>query len=147
MSYETEKKPLTIGQLARAADVGVETIRFYERQGLLIEPPRRPAIHHRGYRQYPQEIVARLRAIRRAKKLGFSLREIRQLLAWSQDTEPGISEIVGQAQEKLREIDVRIRDLHRMKEALEKLVQSCSEGTGGEFPLIAALGRDENDDW
>ena len=65
-------KPLTIGQVARSAGVGVETVRFYERQGLLEEPARKDS----GYRQYSQDVVARLRFIKRAKELGFSLKEI-----------------------------------------------------------------------
>lgn len=70
-------KPLTIGEVARQAGVGVETVRFYERQGLLEEPERRAS----GYRQYDEEAVAILRFIRRAKELGFTLREIKALLA------------------------------------------------------------------
>lgn len=70
---------LTIGQLARHAGVGVETIRFYEREGLLAEPERRPS----GYRQYPAEVVRRVRFIRHAKELGFTLREIQGLLELS----------------------------------------------------------------
>ncbi|MCH8048022.1 MAG: MerR family transcriptional regulator, partial [Planctomycetes bacterium] len=68
---------LTIGQLARRAEVGVETVRFYEREGLLEEPARRPS----GYRQYDEGVVDRLRFIRRAKQLGFTLKEIRELLS------------------------------------------------------------------
>ena len=72
-------KPLTIGMVARRAGVGVETVRFYERQGLIEEPPRRLS----GYREYPEEVVARLWFIRRAKELGFTLGEIKELLAFS----------------------------------------------------------------
>ena len=70
-------RALTIGQVARQAGVGVETVRFYERQGLLDAPPRRAS----GYRQYAPEMVARLQFIRRAKELGFALKEIRELLS------------------------------------------------------------------
>ena len=66
----------TIGQLARRAGVGIETVRFYEREGLIPEPPRRPS----GYRDYPPETVTRIVFIRRAKDLGFSLKEINELL-------------------------------------------------------------------
>ncbi len=66
-------KPLMIGKVARRAGVGVETIRFYEREGLIAEPPRRES----GYRQYPEEAVSRVRFIRRAKELGFTLKEIK----------------------------------------------------------------------
>ena len=67
---------LTIGEVAKAADIGVETVRFYEREGLIAEPPRRQS----GYRQYPPDTIRRLRFIRRAKDLGFTLKEIGELL-------------------------------------------------------------------
>ncbi len=70
-------KPLTTGKVARHAGVGVETIRFYEREGLIDKPPRREY----GYRQYPQETISRVRFIRRAKKLGVTLKEIKELLS------------------------------------------------------------------
>src|SRR5215470_1541483 len=73
---ETEMETLSIGQVARRAGVGVETVRFYEREGLLEEPPRRAS----GYRQYSEEVVSRLHFIKRAKLLGFSLKEISELL-------------------------------------------------------------------
>ncbi|NIA07441.1 MAG: MerR family transcriptional regulator [Actinobacteria bacterium] len=68
-------EPFTIGKVARHAGVGVETVRFYEREGLIEEPPRKES----GYRQYPEQTVCRIRFIRRAKELGFSLREIKEL--------------------------------------------------------------------
>ncbi len=76
-------KPLTIGKVASRAGIGIETIRFYEREGLIAEPPRRES----GYRQYPEVAVSRLRFIRHAKELGFSLKEIKELFALRVDPE------------------------------------------------------------
>jgi MerR family copper efflux transcriptional regulator len=97
----------TIGQLARRAGVGVETVRFYERQGLLAPPPRGTS----GYRQYPQDAVARLHFIRRAKALGFSLREIRELLSLQVDPTGSSGEVQARAHAKLADIDGTIRTL------------------------------------
>ncbi len=74
-------KPLSIGRVARRAGVGVETVRFYERQGLIEEPPRRMS----GYREYDEDVVSRLGFIRRAKELGFTLKEIKELLSLRRD--------------------------------------------------------------
>src|SRR6266852_273541 len=98
MSLEARNmKPLTIGQVARQAGVGVETVRFYERQGLLEEPSRRES----GYRQYPEDVVARLRFIRRAKELGFSLKEIAELIALRLDPATMCSDIKERAEAKI----------------------------------------------
>src|SRR5207237_9845446 len=82
---------LSIGQVARRAGVGVETVRFYERQGLLEEPPRRAS----GYRQYSEEVVSRLRFIKRAQQLGFSLKEISELLLLRVDAQASCEEVKG----------------------------------------------------
>lgn len=131
---------LTTGRLARLADVGVETIRFYERHGLLPEPPRTPA----GYREYPPETVRRLRFIRRAKELGFTLREIRELLELRMTPGTSCAEIRGRAQEKVDDIEQRIRSLERMRGTLVQLVRSCrGRGPIGECPVLDALEEDE----
>src|SRR5262245_35107394 len=111
-------KPLTIGQVAREAGVGVETVRFYEREGLLDEPARRAS----GYRQYTRDAVARLRFIRRAKELGFTLKEIGELLALRDD--PG-ADVRARAAAHLTDIEARIRDLTRMRGALVQLIDTC----------------------
>src|SRR5919199_5139981 len=92
---------LTIGQIARRAGVGVETVRFYERQGLLEEPARKES----GYRQYPEDVVARLRFIKRAKELGFSLKEIKELLALRVDPATTCAEVKARAQAKVADIE------------------------------------------
>ena len=90
-------KTLTIGQVARRAGVGVETVRFYERQGLLDEPDRRES----GYRQYTEAVILRLRFIRRAKELGFTLKEIRELIALRRDPSATRAEVRQQATAKI----------------------------------------------
>jgi MerR family mercuric resistance operon transcriptional regulator len=99
---------LTIGQLARQAGVGVETIRFYEREGLLAEPGRLPS----GYRQYPPDAVERVKFIRRAQRLGFTLRESRELLDLRDDPDAGQVDVRERATDKLADIDARIAELH-----------------------------------
>jgi MerR family copper efflux transcriptional regulator len=127
---------LTIGQLAKAAGVGVETLRFYERRQLITEPPRRAS----GYRQYPASAVARIRFIKRAKELGFSLKEIDELLSLRAESSGQCAEVYARAQAKVEDISSKIASLKRMKEALTHLAASCSnEGTRGECPILEAL--------
>lgn len=133
-------KSLTIGQVARQAGVGVETVRFYERQGLLEEPQRRAS----GYRQFEQEAVAVLRFIRRAKELGFTLKEIKSLLELRLDTSATRNDVRQQAQAKVADMDAKIADLQRMRDVLQKLISKCHGGgsiTG--CPILEALqGRE-----
>ncbi len=127
---------LTIGQVARAAGVGRETIRFYERRGLIAEPPRGES----GYRRYPPETVPRLLFIRRAKELGFSLAEIRELLSLHHSPVATCSEVRQRAAAKLADIEERIRDLERMRAALSALVTTCSgQGPASQCPILEAL--------
>src|SRR3954465_12227877 len=115
------EKSLTIGKVAGRAGVGVETVRFYERQGLLAEPDRRAS----GYRQYAEGVVARLRFIRRAKELGFTLKEIRELLALRLGDTATRSDVRKRAQAKVADIEERMHDLQRMKDTLLKLTATC----------------------
>src|SRR5262245_55203900 len=115
---------LTIGQLARRAGVGVETLRFYEREGLIAEPPRRRS----GYRQYPEGAVRRVRFIREAKALGFSLREIAEILALRVGPGATCDDVRLFKQRKIADIDRRIAELTRMREALTLLGGLC-QGT------------------
>ena len=129
---------LTIGQLAKSADVGVETVRFYERQGLLAEPNRRPS----GYRQYDEGVVDRLRFIRRAKELGFTLSEIKDLLSLRLDPSTTCADVKNRAEEKIDDIEAKSRTLQRMKKALVKVTKACS-GRGGttDCPILEALDK------
>ena len=131
---------LTIGQLARRAGVGVETVRFYERKGLLAEPDRRPS----GYRQYGPDAVTRLRFIRRAKDLGFTLKEIENLLSLRVDPSTNCSDIRRQAVAKIEDIQSRIGTLQKMKQALAKLTGECNgSGPLSECPILEVLDGEE----
>ena len=127
---------LTIGQVAKRTGVGIETIRFYERKGLIAEPQRRES----GYRQYDDGAVARLAFIQQAKALGFSLAEIAELLSLRADGNAGPREIKNLAEARLADIDTRIRLLRRMRKTLKKLVDECP-GTGpiNACPILEAL--------
>lgn len=131
-------KRLTIGQVARAAGVGVETVRFYERQGLIAQPPR----PREGFRRYPPETVAALRFIRRAKELGFTLPEIVELLSLGRHEAVDCATVRQRAETKIADIEVRMAALARMKVALENLVTACRErGHVGECPILETLAE------
>lgn len=131
---------LTIGQVADRAGVGVETIRFYERKGL-INRPRRPAS---GYRHYPAEVVQRVRFIRHAKDVGFTLKEISGLLALRVDPESTCADVRNRARAKIEGIEKRIEDLAVMKGALERLARRCrGQGPTTECPILEELDREE----
>lgn len=116
---------MRIGQVAQRAGVNVETIRFYERKGLITQPPRNPG----GYRQYPHEAIARIRFIKRAKQLGFSLTEIAELLSLQANPRATCGDVKQRAETKVSTIHNRIKDLQRMKRLLEQLATSC-KGSG-----------------
>ena len=130
---------LTTSQLANSAGVNVETLRYYERRGLLPEPPRRAS----GYRQYSQDDVARLQFIKRAKDLGFTLREVQELLDLRVDPDTPCAMVKRRADLKIIDIEERLRSLKRMKKALNKLAATCSgRGPVGDCPILEALGGD-----
>jgi Hg(II)-responsive transcriptional regulator len=130
---------LTIGQLAKRAGVGVETLRFYEREGLLPKPERATS----GYRQYAPEAVERVRFIRRAQLLGFQLKDIKELLALRDDPAAGKGEVREMAVAKLADIDARVRDLEAIRADLTKLVAACDgAGPAAGCPIITALDGD-----
>jgi MerR family mercuric resistance operon transcriptional regulator len=135
-----EPKGLTIGQVARRAGFGIETVRFYERKGLIDEPPRRTS----GYRQYPASVISRLRFIKRAKDLGFSLREIKELLSLRVEPTTTCSDIQKRAEAKIADIEGKIRSLKRMKEVLTRLTATYGGvGPVSECPIVEALEREE----
>jgi len=130
---------LSIGQVARRVGVGVETVRYYERRGLLQEPQRRQS----GYRQYGEEAVSRLQFIRRAKDLGFTLREIGELLSLGRDPSAPAADVKDRTQTKIASIEAKVRSLQRMRKALKKLTSACDEyGEVGDCPLLEALSED-----
>src|SRR6516162_3244306 len=126
-----ELQSMTIGQVAKLAGVGVETIRFYEREGLLNKPKRRQS----GYRVFSAEVVGRIRFIKQAKQLGFSLREIRDLLFLRVDGRATAADVKVRVDAKISQIDSRLRDLKRMRGALVRLSKTCTgRGPIGECP-------------
>lgn len=132
---------LTIGKVAQRAGVGVETIRFYERRGLIEEPPRRES----GYRQYTPEVVVRLGFIRRAKDLGFSLKEIAELLSLRVDPDSTCADVKARAAAKIAAIEEKIAELRRMKKALGVLHDACSGvGPTSQCPILDALEAQDN---
>lgn len=131
---------LTIGAVARSAGVSIDTIRYYERERAL-PPPRRRAS---GYRDYSPDTVERLRFIRRAKTLGFTLEEIRELLALSTDRERGVEGVKRRAEMKLSEVELRIRELQRIERGLKQLIRACpGHGPLEHCPILRALGGEE----
>jgi len=125
---------LGIGKLARLAGVGIDTIRYYERNGLL-EPRGRLAS---GYRRYGEVELARLRFIRRAQKLGFTLKEIQALLGLS--AKHDVAQIRTAATAKLADVDSRIADLQRVRAGLAELVAACpGHGQAADCPILKAL--------
>lgn len=134
----TTQPSLTIGRIAQSAGVAIDTIRFYEREGLLPEPRRRPS----GYREYDASAVSRLRFIRRAKDLGFTLDEIRELLALSSDRHGGVEGVRERAAARLKAIDDRIVELQRVRDGLAELVDACpGHGSPEDCPILKALAE------
>ncbi|MGE6718314.1 MerR family transcriptional regulator [Peribacillus frigoritolerans] len=133
-------KGLTRSQVAKAANVNIETIRYYERRGLISEPPRNDS----GYRMFPQEVIQDIEFIKRAQDLGFTLEEIKNLLAASNGDEEFYSEEIHDfAAGKIEEIKKKIRDLNDMKFLLEGLVEKCP-GSGipkDQCPIMKKLSE------
>jgi MerR family copper efflux transcriptional regulator len=128
-------RKLTIGKLASAAEVGVDTVRFYERAGLLKRPQRTPA----GYRLYVEADASRLRFIRRAKVLGFSLEEVAELLRLN-DGGGRRSAVRALARQRLNEIEQKLSELGRMRDTLRQLVHEChGDGSIAGCPIIEAV--------
>lgn len=127
----------TIGSAARRAGVGIDTIRYYEREGLLPPPQRRAS----GYRDYGDATIERLRFIRRAKDLGFTLEEIRELLTLSSDRERGVRDVKRRAEARLAGIEERIRELQKVRRGLKQLIAACpGHGPLEHCPILRALG-------
>ena len=131
-------KPLTIGRMAALADVHIETIRYYERRGLLPDPPRTES----GYRQYDTESVTRLRFIKEAQALGFTLEEIQGLLTLRVDKETSCESVRQQAERKVADIEAKISMLQQMHSALQEMIAACAQGgPDSDCPLLETLER------
>lgn len=126
-------KEMTIGAVARAAGVNIETVRYYQRRGL-IDTPRKPL---GGVRRYSPATLASLRFIKRAQQLGFTLREIGDLL------ELGVSactETRALAEIRLTDIETRLQDLQAMRRTLKRLIETCRAGHAANCPIVESLG-------
>ena len=132
-------KSLTIGRLAKQAGVNLETVRYYERRGLLPRPPRSAS----GYRLFPAETARRLRFIRRAQQLGFSLTEIGELLSLRVSRHTTSAEIRARAETKIADIEAKIKSLESMKKTLRKLTTVC-DGCAplADCPILESLDRE-----
>lgn len=132
---------LTIGQLAKRAEVNIQTVRYYERRGLIPEPPRRES----GYRQYPQSAVVRIQFIKHAKELGFSLKEVAELLSLRVAPDTSCGDVKRRAVAKIAEVEEKIRTLQRMKNALRELASACKgQGPTSECPILEKLGSESH---
>ena len=126
---------LTIGRLAQLGGVNLETIRYYERRGLLPKPPRTQA----GYRQFPPDTVERLRFIKRAQELGFSLEEVGELLALRMERGNNRANVRARAEAKIADIEAKMKTLATIKKTLRGLVDQCAQCGATECPILASL--------
>jgi Hg(II)-responsive transcriptional regulator len=124
-------------QVATEAGVGVQTLRYYERRGLLPKPPRRAS----GYREFPDDAVRVVRFIKRAQDLGFTLDEVEELLRLRRNSGRHKDRIRAVAEQRIRQIDQKVAELDRMKGALKTLVHACHKGTALDCPIIEALDQ------
>lgn len=128
---------MRISEVAKEAGVGVETVRFYEQRGLIRQPPK-PTTG--GYRDYPDAAVRRIRFIRRAQQLGFSLAEIVELLELESGDGAACVDVRRRAEAKLDEVTAKIGDLARIKGALEALIEACpGEGPARKCSILEAI--------
>jgi len=128
---------MKIGEIAKRSNIGIETIRYYEKEGLLQEPARRPS----GYRLYDETTLERLDYIRRAKELGFTLAEIRQLLELSFQAHEGCDHIRQRAEAKINDIEAKIRNLQRMRRSLNRILDRCNKNSAKDCSLIHQTKR------
>jgi MerR family copper efflux transcriptional regulator len=133
-------KSVTIGHLAKQAGVNLETVRYYERRGLLPSPPRSAS----GYRLFPAEAARRLKFIRRAQELGFSLKEIRELLSLRVSRTTRSADIRARAEAKVADIEAKIRSLELMKKTLRKLTRACDGcAPAAKCPILESLDGED----
>lgn len=134
-------KAMNIGELAKRVGVGVDTIRYYEKEAVLPKPQRLGS--GAGYRRYTEEDVARLEFIRRAKALGFSLAEITDLLALSGNTQADMSAVTTAVRQHLQTVKTKLAELERIRAGLEALIDVCpGQGEIRTCPILAALSKE-----
>lgn len=130
---------LTIGELGEKAQVNIETLRYYERRGLLPAPPRSEA----NYRLYPPETVRIVKFIKRAQELGFTLKEIEELLSLKSAPEAQCADVQKLAEDKIDDIEAKIRTLQAMKDALSRLLTECpKQAPIGQCPILEAIDEE-----
>lgn len=127
---------MTVGEVASRARVNIQTVRYYERRGLLPMPRRSAA----GYRQYPEDVVPRIRFIKRAQELGFTLEEIAELLALRVRHGEACHEVSDRVKAKVTLVRQKLRELEGLERVLEGLVEACERrAPTGECPILEAL--------
>ena len=130
----------TIGDVAKQAKVRIETLRYYERERLVASPPRSQS----NYRLYPEDTVRRVQFIKRAQELGFSLKEIKDLLSLHVDPTTSCADVRTRALEKITTIEEKLRVLQAMRHALTQLVEECpGEGAVTDCPILESLTMEE----
>jgi len=133
---------LTISELAKRGQVNLETVRYYERRGLLPKPPRSSS----GYRMFPADAVRRIRFIKRAQELGFTLKEIEELLALRVAPGGTQSDVRERAAAKIGDIEEKIRTLRSMKKSLEGLAATCcGDGPASECPILESISSERRE--
>ena len=131
---------LKVGEVAKQAGVNLQTIHYYERRGLLPKPPRTGT----NYRAYPEDAVLRVRFIKRAQEIGFTLKEIKQLLSLRAAPRTRCADVRERAEAKLQDIDDKVRTLQAMRKALTKLIGECSgKGPVTQCPILEALDSED----
>lgn len=134
---------MLINKLAQKSKVNIKTVRYYEKRGLIPEPPRTES----GYREFPKEIIARIQFIKRSQELGFTLKEISELLSLRVDPDTSCKDIKQRTISKIKNVEEKIKDLQKIKKALSNLSLSCSgEGSLSECPILEALNTKEVND-
>jgi Hg(II)-responsive transcriptional regulator len=126
---------MRIGTAAEQAGVNIQTLRYYERRGLLPRAPRRSS----GYREFPDDAVRMVRFIKRAQDLGFTLDEVEELLRLRQEKRRDRARVRAVAERRIRQIERKVAELQAMKRALSHLLHCCQEGSTLECPIIEAL--------
>lgn len=131
---------LKVGEVAKQAGVNLQTIHYYERRGLLPKPPRTGS----NYRAYPEDAVLRVRFVKRAQELGFTLKEIKELLSLRAAPRTRCADVRQRAQTKVQDIDDKVRTLQAMRKALTKLIGECSgKGAVTQCPILEALDSED----
>lgn len=131
---------LKVGEVARQAGVNLQTIHYYERRGLLPRPPRTES----NYRSYPEDAVLRVRFIKRAQDLGFTLKEIKELLSLRAAPRTRCADVRQRAEAKVQDIDDKLKTLQAMRKALTGLINECSsDGPVNQCPILGALDSED----